>query len=196
VSVPVSRPLSPPGLARRILLAGVQAPGPRGAHGEGNGCYVWPLRGVSSASRPRRLGVGARQDRGMAESRGKPGRSPIRTPRRSTRSTRPTAGGVLAGPGGDADPSLLPGSKGRLLLDVGASHHEKDSTTYYLERHLDWHGIAIKHPRGMSGRLPALSPADAILRGLLDESGRPADDYFVRTADARILLRKPRPCTA
>lgn len=32
---------------------------------------------------------------------------------------------------------------GGFFLDVGASHYEKDSTTYYLEKHLGWRGIAI-----------------------------------------------------
>jgi FkbM family methyltransferase len=29
------------------------------------------------------------------------------------------------------------------FLDVGAGDPIRDSTTYYLERHLDWHGIAV-----------------------------------------------------
>jgi len=29
------------------------------------------------------------------------------------------------------------------FLDVGAAHYEHDSTTYYLERHLGWSGVAI-----------------------------------------------------
>lgn len=33
--------------------------------------------------------------------------------------------------------------RGGLFVDVGASHFRKDSTTYYLERHLGWRGIAI-----------------------------------------------------
>ena len=32
---------------------------------------------------------------------------------------------------------------GGFFLDVGASHFQKDSTTYYLEKHLGWRGIAI-----------------------------------------------------
>jgi len=30
-----------------------------------------------------------------------------------------------------------------VFLDVGASHHERDSTTYYLDRHLNWSGYAV-----------------------------------------------------
>jgi len=33
--------------------------------------------------------------------------------------------------------------RGGSFLDVGASHFQKDSTTYYLEKHLGWHGIAV-----------------------------------------------------
>ncbi len=30
-----------------------------------------------------------------------------------------------------------------VFVDVGASHYRKDSTTYYLERHLGWSGVAV-----------------------------------------------------
>jgi FkbM family methyltransferase len=33
--------------------------------------------------------------------------------------------------------------RGGVFLDVGASHHQSRSNTYYLERHLDWSGVAI-----------------------------------------------------
>jgi FkbM family methyltransferase len=33
--------------------------------------------------------------------------------------------------------------KGGFFLDVGSAHPEKNSTTYYLEKHLAWTGIAI-----------------------------------------------------
>ena len=33
--------------------------------------------------------------------------------------------------------------RGGFFLDVGASHFQNDSTTYYLEKHLGWRGIAV-----------------------------------------------------
>ncbi len=33
--------------------------------------------------------------------------------------------------------------RGGVFLDVGASHYQEGSNTYYLEHHLDWSGIAI-----------------------------------------------------
>ncbi len=33
--------------------------------------------------------------------------------------------------------------RGGVFVDVGASHYEINSTTYYLEKHLGWRGIAI-----------------------------------------------------
>jgi FkbM family methyltransferase len=33
--------------------------------------------------------------------------------------------------------------RGGFFVDVGASHYRRDSTTYYLERHLGWRGLAV-----------------------------------------------------
>jgi len=34
-------------------------------------------------------------------------------------------------------------SRGGVFVDVGANHYRRNSTTYYLERHLGWCGLAI-----------------------------------------------------
>jgi FkbM family methyltransferase len=33
--------------------------------------------------------------------------------------------------------------RGGVFVDIGASHYQTNSTTYYLEKHLDWSGIAV-----------------------------------------------------
>ena len=33
--------------------------------------------------------------------------------------------------------------RGGFFLDVGAAHFKRNSTTYYLDKHLGWSGIAI-----------------------------------------------------
>lgn len=33
--------------------------------------------------------------------------------------------------------------RGGVFVDIGASHYRTNSTTYYLEKHLDWSGIAV-----------------------------------------------------
>ena len=72
------------------------------------------------------------------------------------------------------------------FLDVGASHHEKDSTTYYLERHLDWHGIAINTHEACRDDYQRFRPRTRFFAVFLTNRAGQQTDYFVRTADARI----------
>ena len=70
--------------------------------------------------------------------------------------------GAGAGAGGDRDAILESGEKlysqhdeellirhffgdrrGGFFLDVGAGHYRRNSTTYYLEKHLGWSGVAV-----------------------------------------------------
>jgi FkbM family methyltransferase len=48
--------------------------------------------------------------------------------------------------------------RGGFFLDVGAGDPVQDSTTYYLEEHLGWHGIAVDanadHAAGYEGKRP------------------------------------------
>lgn len=72
------------------------------------------------------------------------------------------------------------------FLDVGASHYEKDSTTYYLEKHLGWRGIAIDALEEFRADYERFRPGTRFFAFFVtNEAGLPKD-FHVYTRDTRI----------
>lgn len=72
------------------------------------------------------------------------------------------------------------------FLDVGASHYEKDSTTYYLEQHLGWRGIAIDALEEFRADYERFRPRTRFFAFFVtNEAGLPKD-FHVYTRDTRI----------
>jgi len=69
--------------------------------------------------------------------------------------------------------------RGGLFLDVGAGDPIQDSTTYYLEKHLGWHGIAVDantdHADGYRGE----RPATRFFGYFAGRTSKQARDFFV-----------------
>jgi FkbM family methyltransferase len=65
------------------------------------------------------------------------------------------------------------------FVDVGASH-------YYLERHLDWHGIAINTHEACRADYQRFRPRTRFFAVFLTNRAGQQTDFYVRTADARI----------
>jgi len=53
--------------------------------------------------------------------------------------------------------------RGGFFLDVGANHYRDSSTTYYLEKHLGWSGIAVEPLRQFEADYQAHRPATRFL---------------------------------
>ena len=65
-----------------------------------------------------------------------------------------------------------------VFLDVGAGDPVKNSTTYYLEKHLGWHGIAVDALAEYAGDYARLRPATRFFSYFVgDKSGGKRDFY-------------------
>jgi len=65
-----------------------------------------------------------------------------------------------------------------VFLDVGAGHPVRNSTTYYLEKHLGWHGIAVDALAEYAADYAGLRPATRFFSYFVgDKSGGERDFY-------------------
>jgi FkbM family methyltransferase len=72
------------------------------------------------------------------------------------------------------------------FVDVGASHFQKDSTTFYLERELGWRGIAVDALEEFRSDYERFRPKTRFFAYYVtNESGLPRD-FHVYTRDTRI----------
>jgi FkbM family methyltransferase len=76
--------------------------------------------------------------------------------------------------------------KDGFFLDVGASDYEKDSTTYYLEKHLGWRGIAIDALEQFRPDYERFRPATRFFAYFVTNHGGFPTDFHVYTRDTRI----------
>jgi len=72
------------------------------------------------------------------------------------------------------------------FLDVGASHCEKDSTTYYLEKDLGWHGIAIDALEEFRADYEGFRPGTRFFAFFVTNEAGVPKDFHVYTRDTRI----------
>jgi FkbM family methyltransferase len=73
-----------------------------------------------------------------------------------------------------------------VFLDVGASHHEKDSNTYFLEQRLGWRGIAIDALGDLAPGYAQYRPRTRFFNFFVtNESGR-THEFHVYAKDTRI----------
>jgi FkbM family methyltransferase len=72
------------------------------------------------------------------------------------------------------------------FVDVGASHYEKDSTTYYLERHLGWLGIAIDAIEEFRAGYEQFRKGTRFFSFFVTNQDGAPRDFFVYTRDTRI----------
>jgi len=72
------------------------------------------------------------------------------------------------------------------FVDVGASHYEKDSTTYYLERHLGWQGIAIDALEEFRAGYEQFRKGTRFCSFFVTNQDGAPTDFFVYTRDTRI----------
>lgn len=75
---------------------------------------------------------------------------------------------------------------GGFFLDVGASHHEKDSTTYYLEKHLGWRGISIDALEEFRADYERFRPQTKFFAFFVTNEAGVSKDFHVYTRDTRI----------
>lgn len=72
------------------------------------------------------------------------------------------------------------------FLDVGASDYEKDSTTYYLERHLGWRGIAIDALEDFRAGYERFRPRTKFFAFFVTNRAGMKQDFYVYARDTRI----------
>ena len=82
--------------------------------------------------------------------------------------------------------------RGGFFVDVGASHYQVNSNTYYLEKELGWRGIAIdalaEYERGYSKHRPATRYFTFFVSDKSDERAA----FFVSTANKRLSSGLPK----
>ena len=79
------------------------------------------------------------------------------------------------------------------FVDVGSFHWKKKSTTYYLEKHLGWSGIAIDAQPGFAAGYRTHRPATTFLSYIVtDHSGTLETLYLARalSSTSRELIRR------
>jgi FkbM family methyltransferase len=69
--------------------------------------------------------------------------------------------------------------RGGFFLDVGAGHPIRHSTTYYLEKHLGWRGIAIDAIAEYAGDYPRERPRTRFFAYRVGDKGDGMQDFFV-----------------
>ena len=75
---------------------------------------------------------------------------------------------------------------GGFFLDVGASHFQKDSTTYYLEKHLGWRGIAIDALEEFRSDYERHRKSTQFFAFFVTNRAETAKEFYVYTRDTRI----------
>ena len=79
------------------------------------------------------------------------------------------------------------------FVDVGSFHWKKKSTTYYLEKHLGWSGIAMDAQPGFAAGYRTHRPATTFLNYIVtDHSGTVETLYLARalSSTSRELIRR------
>lgn len=76
--------------------------------------------------------------------------------------------------------------KDGFFLDVGSSHYERDSTTYYLEGQLGWHGIAIDALEEFRADYERFRPKTRFFAFFVTNEAEAVRDFFKYTRDTRI----------
>ena len=69
--------------------------------------------------------------------------------------------------------------RGGFFLDVGAGDPIRHSTTYYLEKHLGWTGIAVDAIAEYAGAYAKERPGTRFFAYFADEKSQSAHDFFV-----------------
>jgi FkbM family methyltransferase len=76
--------------------------------------------------------------------------------------------------------------KGGFFLDVGASHFQKDSTTYYLEKHLGWQGIAVDALEEFRGDYEQFRKGTRFFAFFVTNEAGAEKDFYRYARDTRI----------
>lgn len=72
--------------------------------------------------------------------------------------------------------------RGGIFVDVGANDYKVNSTTYYLEKYLGWHGIAVDANNAFKAGYLAHRPKTKYITAFIsDHSGLSRDFYIVKT---------------
>jgi FkbM family methyltransferase len=75
---------------------------------------------------------------------------------------------------------------GGFFLDVGASHYQHDSTTYYLEQRLGWRGIAVDALEEFRADYERFRPNTLFHAFFVTNEAGAVRDFFKYTRDTRI----------
>ena len=75
---------------------------------------------------------------------------------------------------------------GGFFLDVGASHYQKDSTTYYLEKNLGWRGIAIDALEEFRSDYERFRKGTQFFAFFVTNRAELPKEFYVYTRDTRI----------
>lgn len=69
--------------------------------------------------------------------------------------------------------------RGGVFLDVGAGHYKDHGTTYYLEKHLGWSGIAIDAQADFADDYAKNRPQTKFFAYFVSDTSAPAHPFFV-----------------
>jgi FkbM family methyltransferase len=69
--------------------------------------------------------------------------------------------------------------KGGVFLDVGAADYKHDSTTYYLEHHLDWSGVAVDALAEYGPDYKIYRPATRFYSYIVTDHSGTSDPFYV-----------------
>jgi FkbM family methyltransferase len=72
------------------------------------------------------------------------------------------------------------------FVDVGASDYKRDSTTFYLEKHLGWTGIAIDANKAYAEGYRLNRPGTAFFNLFVSNKDDQIQDFFLNRPDPRI----------
>lgn len=81
--------------------------------------------------------------------------------------------------------------RGGVFVDVGAAKYKQRSTTYYLEKHLDWGGIAVDALKGYEADYLKYRPKTRFYAYVVtDADGQEATFYFLKRRPTASSLHK------
>jgi len=76
--------------------------------------------------------------------------------------------------------------RGGFFLDVGASHYRDRSTTFYLDRALGWHGIAVDAIEEFAADYAKYRPRTRFFAALVSDRSDENLEFFLNTRNSRL----------
>jgi len=71
------------------------------------------------------------------------------------------------------------GQPGGFFVDIGCAHYQNDSTTYYLEKHLGWSGIAVDARGNLSQGYRRYRPNTKFYNYLVTDHANTMDRFYM-----------------